>query len=60
MATITFNYSPNYEQKEVDVKLIQPSLEYRIEISDDNLLGVDDVHYHVNAWLRGLGYIIHE
>ena len=58
MATITFTYSPSYEQKEVDVKLIQPSLEYRVEIPDDMSLFTDDVYYHVNAWLRGLGYVI--
>lgn len=60
MATITFTYSPNYEQKEVDVKLIAPSLEYRVELPDNTTLFVDDVYHHINAWLRGLGYVIPE
>jgi hypothetical protein len=60
MSTITFTYSPSYEQKEVDVQLIRPSLEYRVEIPDNADLFVDDVYYHVNAWLRGLGYVIPE
>jgi hypothetical protein len=60
MATITFTYSPSYEQKETDVKLIQPSLEYRVEIPDNTAIFVDDVYHHVDSWLRGLGYIIPE
>jgi len=58
MATVTFTYSPSYEQKEPSAKSIQPSLEYRLEIPDDMSLFTDDVYYHVNAWLRGLGYVI--
>ena len=62
MATITFNYAPNYEQKQSEVRLIEPSLEYRVEIPDGALfqLQVEDVYYHVNNWLRGLGYVISE
>ena len=60
MTTITFSYSPNYEQKEVEVKDLRPSLEYRVEIPDNSTLFVDDVYHHVDAWLRGLGYIIPE
>ena len=60
MTTITFSYSPNYEQKEVEARDLQPSLEYRVEIPDNTFLSVSDVYHHVDAWLRGLGYIIPE
>lgn len=60
MAILTFTYSPSYEQKETDVKLLRPSLEYRVEIPDNMSLFTDDVYYHVDAWLRGLGYVIPE
>ena len=61
MATITFNYTPTYEQKDTDdVKMLAPSLEYRVDIPENTTLFVDDVYYHVNAWLRGLGYVISE
>lgn len=60
MAAITFTYSPSYDQKDTDAKMLTPSLEYRLEIPEHTTLFVDDVYYHVNAWLRGLGYVISE
>lgn len=60
MPYLTFSYSPDNDDKETDVKMISPSLDYRLEIPASATLFVDDVHYHVNAWLRGLGYVISE
>lgn len=58
MPSITFTYSPSYENRDTDVKDIAPSLEYRVEIPDNSTLFIDDVYHHVDAWLRGLGYVI--
>lgn len=60
MPSISFSYTPSYEHSETDVKSLAPSLDYRVEIPDNATLFVDDVYYHVNAWLRGLGYVISE
>jgi len=60
MATITFTYSPSYDQLVSNVKLLEPTLEYSVAIPDNSTLFVDDVYYHVDAWLRGLGYVIPE
>lgn len=60
MPSISFSYAPAYEQSETDVKSLAPCLEYRVEIPDNATLFVEDVYYHVNAWLRGLGYVISE
>lgn len=58
MPSISFSYVPTFNQAETEVKSLAPCLEYRVEIPDNATLFVDDVYYHVNAWLRGLGYVI--
>ena len=60
MASISFSYTPNYEQTETNVSAISAAVEYRVDIPDSATLFVDDVYYHVNAWLRSLGYVISE
>jgi hypothetical protein len=58
MATITFIYSPDYEQNENidDAALLTASVEYRVEIPKKVDLTIDDLYVHFNQWLRGLGY----
>lgn len=60
MATMTFTYSANYEQKFTEGSLLEPTVEYRLEIPENTNMLVDDVYYHVEAWLRSLGYVIPE
>jgi hypothetical protein len=58
MATITFTYTPDYDENEkaVTAGLLLASLEYRVEIPKNMDVTLDDLQIHFEYWLRGLGY----
>lgn len=58
MATITFTYSPDYQENENidDASLLTASVEYRLEVPKKVILTTDDMYVHFDQWLRGLGY----
>lgn len=60
MAEITFTYTPDYDQADTDVTLVEPAVIHTLtlpkNISVSNGLTIEDINYHYNLWLRGLGY----
>ena len=59
MPRITFNWSPDYKSdkgSEVDVSLLEASVDYSIEIPEDATVIIDDIYVHVDNWLRGCGF----
>lgn len=58
MATLTFTYTPDYEQNENidDASFLAASVEYKLEIPKKMELTIDDMYVHFDQWLRGLGY----
>jgi hypothetical protein len=59
MARYTFSVSPDYLGDDAnidDVRYIQPSLEYAIELPKDTVVTTHDLQYHFSMWLRGMGY----
>jgi hypothetical protein len=60
MAIMTFTYTPSYHQEDAEAMYLEAEVEYKLEIPETVSMTVDDVHYHVDNWLRSLGYVISE
>ena len=61
MARYTFSVSPDYQDDDVeiyDVRDVQPSLDYCIELPKNTDVTVQDLQYHFTLWLRGKGYYV--
>lgn len=57
----TFSVSPDYlsDDDVVDnVRHVEPSLDYSIELPKGTVVSVDDLYYHFDLWLRGMGYYL--
>lgn len=64
MAQITFSYTPNYEQTEEDVTLLEPEVTHTVTLPNtitvSKGLSRSEIEYHFNMWLRGLGYQVND
>ena len=58
-ATIEFRYSPDYNNDNYDVDVVDrmANVNYEFEVPEHDVT-VEDIQYHFNQWLRSLGYII--
>ena len=60
MARYTFSVSPDYlgdDDTDIgDVRYLQASLEYTLELPKDTVVTTHDLQYHFSMWLRGMGY----
>lgn len=58
MATVTFTYTPDYDENDTidDASSLTASVEYRLEVPKKLELTTDDLYVHFDQWLRGLGY----
>jgi hypothetical protein len=60
MPRISFSWIPSYisdkDMEDIEVSLIEPTVEYSVEIPDNAVPDVADIYVHVNNWLRGCGF----
>jgi hypothetical protein len=61
MARYTFSVSPDYLDDAAsieNVRYVQPSLDYSIELPKDTCVTTFELQYHFSMWLRGMGYSV--
>ena len=58
-ATIEFRYSPDYNNDNYDVDVVDrmATVNYEFEVPEHDV-SVDDIQYHFNQWLTALGYVV--
>ena len=58
-ATIEFRYSPDYNNDNYDVDVVDrmANVGYEFEVPEHDV-SVDDIQYHFNQWLTALGYVV--
>ena len=58
-ATIEFRYSPDYNNDNYDVDVVDrmANVNYEFEVPEYGV-STDDIQYHFNQWLTALGYVI--
>ena len=60
-ATIEFRYSPDYNNDNYDVDVVDrmANVNYEFEVPEHDVTG-EDIQYHFNQWLTALGYVVEQ